>query len=133
MPLERYAGTVDGEGVRVADVARSVRSYACVLARVPRGYGLDAESAHVLIYLRDRDIRIVRPDRAAVKPPSDLYGKVAFRDRTRGRNHVTPIRRSVVNRERRYVRHNYNYYNKTISYSSYTCVVVSREIFFFLI
>lgn len=101
-------GTVDSEGGRMADVAGPVRGYARVLARVPRGHGLDAEGAHMLIDLRDRDIRIVRTNRFAVKRPNDFYGKVSFRDGTRRRDHVAPIRRSVIDRERPYMRRNYN-------------------------
>jgi len=103
-----HVATVDSEGVRVADVAGSVRRHARVHARVPRSHGFDAEGAHMLINPRDRDIRIVRINRIAVKFPSDLYGKVALRNGTRRRDHVTPIRRSVIDRERPYVRRNYN-------------------------
>lgn len=108
MLLETCRYTVDDEGGRVADVAGSVRSYAHVFARVPRGHGFDAESAHMFIYVRDRDIRVVQTNRFAVKRPNDLYGKIAFHNGTRCRNHVTPIRRSVTDRERPYVRRNYN-------------------------
>jgi len=92
----------------MADVAGFVRSYTRVLARVPRSHGFDAESAHMFIYPRDRDIRIVRANRFAIKLPNDLYGKIAFHNRTRRRNHVSPIRRSITDRERPYVRCNYN-------------------------
>lgn len=92
----------------MADVAGLVRSYTRILARVPRGHGLNAESAHMFINLRDRDIRIVRINRMAVKLPSDLYGRIAFCNRTRHGNHVARIRRSIANRERPYVRRNYN-------------------------
>lgn len=101
-------GTVDGECGRVADVAGFVCSYTRVLARVPRSHGFDAESAHMLIYLRDRDIRIMRANRFAVKLPNNFHGKVAFYNRTCRRNHVSPIRRSITDRERPYVRCNYN-------------------------
>jgi len=106
--LEIYVGTVDNESGRVADVAGSVRSYARVLAGMPRGHGFNAESAHMFIYVRNRDIRVVQTNRFAVKRPNDLYGKIAFHNGTRCRNHVTPIRRSVTDRERPYVRRNYN-------------------------
>lgn len=92
----------------MADVAGFVRSYTRVLARVSRSHGFDAERAHMLIYPRDSDIRIVRANRFAVKLPYDLYGKVAFHNRTRRRDHVSPIRRSITDRERPYVRRNYN-------------------------
>lgn len=92
----------------MADVAGSVRSYARVLARVPRSHGFDAESTHMFIYVRNRDIRLVQTNRFAVKRPNDLYGKIAFHNGTRRRDHVSPIRRSITDRERPYVRHNYN-------------------------
>lgn len=101
-------GTIDGESGRMADVAGSVRSYARILARMPRGYGFDAEGAHVLVYLRDYDIRIARLNSFTVKLPYDRNWKVAFHYGTRRRNHVTPIRRPVTDRERPYMRHNYN-------------------------
>lgn len=106
-----YVGTVDSEDGRVTDVAGSVRSYARILARVPRAHGFDAEGAHMLIYLRDRDIRIVRSYRFSVKRPDDFHGKIAFRDGTRRRNHVAPIRRSVIYREWPYMRRNYKYHD----------------------
>lgn len=105
----------------MADVAGSIRSYARILARVPRGHGFDAESAHMLIYPRDRDIRIVGINRFAVKPPNDLYGKVAFCNGTCRRNHVPPIRRSVIDRERSYMRRNYNI---MINYQQNSCTTV---------
>jgi len=104
----RYVGTVDDEDGRMADVAGSVRSYARIFARVPRGHGFDAESTHMFIYLCDRDIRIMQTNRFAIKRPNNLYGKVAFHNGTRRRNHVTPIRRSITDRKRPYMRRNYN-------------------------
>lgn len=92
----------------MADVAGLVRSYTRILARVPRGHGFDAEGAHMFINPRDRDIRIVRINRMAVKLPSDFYRRIAFRNRTRHGNHVARIRRSITNRERPYVWRNYN-------------------------
>lgn len=92
----------------MADIPGLVRSYTRILARVPRGHGFNAESAHMFINPRDRDIRIVRINCMAIKLPSDLYGRIAFCNRTRHGNHVARIRRSIANRERPYVRRNYN-------------------------
>lgn len=92
----------------MADIPGLVRSYTRILARVPRGHGFNAESVHMFINPRDRDIRIVRINRMAIKLPSDLYGRIAFCNRTRYGNHVARIRRSIANRERPYVRCNYN-------------------------
>lgn len=92
----------------MADVAGPVRSYARILARVPRGHGFDAEGAHMLVYLGDYDIRIARANRSTVKLPHDRNGKVALDDGARRRDHVAPIRRAVADRERPYVRRNYN-------------------------
>lgn len=103
-----YIGTIDSEGVRVADVARSVCSHARVHARVSRSHGFDAEGAHMFINPRDRNSRIVWINRIAVKFPSDFYRKITLRNGTRRRDHVTPIRRSIIDRERPYVRRNYN-------------------------
>jgi len=108
MCVWKYVDTVDDEDGRMADVAGSVRSYTRVLACMPRGHGFDAESTHMFIYVRNRNIRIMQTNRFAVKCPNNLYGKIAFHNGTRRRNHVTPIRRSVTDRERPYVRRNYN-------------------------
>lgn len=101
-------GTVDGQSRRVADVPGPVRRNARILARVSRCYGLDAQCAHMLIDFRDRHIRIVETYRSTVKLPHDLYRKVAFHYGTSGRDHVARVRRSVTDRERSYMRRNYN-------------------------
>lgn len=104
----RCVDTVNDEGGRMADLAGSVRSYARVLARMPRGHGFNAESTHMFIYVCDCDIPVVQIYRFSVKRPNNLYRKIAFHNRTCCRNHVTPIRRSVTDRKRPYVRCNYN-------------------------
>lgn len=70
--------TVHGQSRRVADVSSSVRRDARILARVSRCHGLDAQRAHMLIDPRDCYVRIVETYRPTVKPPNDLYRKVAF-------------------------------------------------------
>lgn len=92
----------------MADVSGSVGRYARILARVSRCHGLDAQCAHMLIDPRDRYVRIVETYRPTVKLPYDLYGKVAFHNRTGSRDHVSRVSWSVTDREWTYMRRNYN-------------------------
>ena len=91
MCVWKYVDTVDDEDGRMADVAGSVRSYTRVLACMPRGHGFDAESTHMFIYVRDRNIRIMQTNRFAsliinplntsAKVPSPPMHTTAYRKR----------------------------------------------------